>query len=205
MTFPEGLRVLTGGHQSKSRVRNLCIVSRGSIMASLVPGSGLPGKAQGEVPLLEQQDGPGCREGRGRESRQQVGGDPLHCFPDEETKAQRGNLSAQGHTAARVRPGPWLPGSCFPGVRPGPQLLERLSAGARLTLRQREKIKNKTHAGCASPLVVHFASFQLKGESQAWLFITNPDLQRLILVVWGGGLHRPQRNKTEKPTWSPKA
>lgn len=47
-------------------------------------------------------------------------------------------------------------------------------------------------------LLVHFA-FQLKGELQAWLFITNPDLQRLV-QVGAGVLHRPQGNKLEKPT-----
>jgi hypothetical protein len=37
------------------------------------------------------------------------------------------------------------------------------------------------HAGCAF-LLVHFASFQLKGEWQAWLFITNPDPGWLVQV-----------------------
>ena len=94
------------------------------------------------------------------------------------------------------------PGFSFPGIHPGPLLLEMLSTGTQFILRQRE-IKNKTRAGCAS-LLVHFASFQLKGESQAWLFIINPDLQSLVLV--GGGVHRPpKRNKSEKPTRPPTA
>lgn len=75
------------------------------------------------------------------------------------------------------------PGFSFPGIRPGPLLLEMLSTGTQFILRQRE-IKNKTRAGCAS-LLVHFASFQLKGEPQAWLFIINPDLQSLVLVGVG--------------------
>lgn len=45
------------------------------------------------------------------------------------------------------------------------------------------RFKNKTRAGCAS-LLAHFAAFQLKGESKAWLFITNPDL---ACSSWGGG------------------
>lgn len=56
-------------------------------------------------------------------------------------------------------------------------------------------------AGCAS-LLVHFASFQLKGESQARLFITNPDLQWLAQEWMLRGLvHRPQEDKLERPTW----
>lgn len=136
--------------------------------------------------------GVGQREG----SRQEVGGDHLHCPSHEETAAQRGNSRGQGCTADGKRPGPQLPSFCSLGIHPGLLLLEMLSAGTRFILRQRE-IKNKTRAGCAS-LLVHFASFQLKGESQAWLFITNPNLQRLVLV--GGWVHRPQKNKSEKPT-----
>ena len=45
------------------------------------------------------------------------------------------------------------------------------------------RFKNKTRAGCAF-LLAHFAAFQLKGESKAWLFITNPDL---ACSSWGGG------------------
>lgn len=64
------------------------------------------------------------------------------------------------------------------------------------------RFKNKTRAGCAS-LLAHFAAFQLKGESKAWLFITNPDL---ACSSWGGVavvVHRPQRNPSEKPIRTP--
>ena len=87
------------------------------------------------------------------------------------------------------------PGFSFPGIHPGPLLLEMLSTGTQFILRQRE-IKNKTRAGCAS-LLVHFASFQLKGESQAWLFIINPDLQSLVLVG-GGGCTGPQKETNQR-------
>lgn len=47
-------------------------------------------------------------------------------------------------------------------------------------------------------LLVHFASFQLKGDSQAWLFITNPDLQWLVQVCgeWGTQTPRKQMGET---------
>ena len=66
------------------------------------------------------------------------------------------------------------------------------------------RFKNKTRAGCAF-LLAHFAAFQLKGESKAWLFITNPDL---ACSSWGGvavEVHRPQRNPSENPPGPPTA
>lgn len=75
---------------------------------------------------------------------------------DEETEAQRGNSRAQGHTAA----GPGLLSRAFVlGLR-----LRNAEHGDQFVLRRREKIKNKTRAGCAS-LLVHLAASQLKGES----------------------------------------
>ena len=69
------------------------------------------------------------------------------------------------------------PGLSFPAFL----VLEMLSMGTRLTWK-RGRFKNKARAGCAS-LLAHFAAFQLKGEAQAWLFITNPDL---ACSSWGG-------------------
>lgn len=46
-------------------------------------------------------------------------------------------------------------------------------------------------------LLVHFASFQLKGDSQAWLFITNPDLHWLVQVCGEGGTQTPRKQTGE--------
>lgn len=88
----------------------------------------------------------------------------------EETKAQRGNSSAQGHTADGERPGLQPPGFFFPRHSSWASAPRNAEHRDPVHFETEGDYKNKTRAGCAS-LLVHFASFQLKGESQAWLFI----------------------------------
>lgn len=94
------------------------------------------------------------------------------------SRSLEGQPECPGHTAGQRGKAFSRPGLSFPAFL----VLEMLSTGTRLTWKQ-GRFKNKTRAGCAS-LLAHFAAFQLKGESQAWLFITNPDL---ACSSWGGG------------------
>lgn len=112
------------------------------------------------------------------------------------SRSLEGQPECPGHTAGRRGKAFSRPGLSFPAFL----VLEMLSTGTRLTWKQ-GRFKNKTRAGCAS-LLAHFAAFQLKGESQAWLFITNPDL---ACSSWGGAVvvHRPQRNPSEDPPGTP--